>query len=72
MKRWYIVRWTQWDYFENGFNILGAVYESKADAMAEFDRMELSVDVPNVQVWEQLCKNDGFVQAQRRLAIKEF
>ena len=72
MKRWYIVRWEQWQYEDNCFAVCGAVYESKADAMAEFDRMKLSADVPKVQVWEQLCKNDGFVQAQRRLAMKEF
>lgn len=72
MKRYYFVKWLEWDrhaarhiVFHNGF-------ENKADAMAEFERIEISLNVPKVQVWEQLCKNDGFVQAQRRLAIKEF
>lgn len=72
MKRFYLLRWEQWNYEHNCFYSYGAEYENKAAAMREFEQTKLSAGLPKVQVWEQLRKNDGFVQAQRRLAIKEF
>ena len=73
MKRFYVVRVMQWDSETKDFTVLNTapVYESKAAAMAEFERFRVTAATPKIQVWEQLCKNDGFVQAQRRIAKKE-
>lgn len=72
MKRFYIVKWLERDIATDNVVSLNSCFENKSDAMAEFERMNVTADTPKIQVWEQLCKNDGFVQAQRRIAIKTF